>query len=244
MIHFPPLRTKRLDVHLRELTLRQSIELAAVPGHLHERATSALLACVVAKTGPGTPAQEDWTVQERCMVVAHYLASVADGEANFSVGEGRFLDYLESEVDAAPQECEVGQACDDDWVMTQLTGLQAEAMEGFCRTRLDWLLADMAARLRIASKEEPPKAAAGVGAYQEWLQERAQVFRDFPESDFEELYAAYVRGLSRLHHLFALDFDDEGHVVLPLRKEGGASLAPARFRAATCIGSLARALGS
>lgn len=242
MIHFPPLRTRRLDVHLRELTLRQSIELAAVPVHQHERATSALLACVVDKLGPGTPDPNDWTVQERAMVVAHYLASVTDGEANFPVGDGRFLDYLEAERDAAPQQVEAGQACGDDWVMTQLNGLQAEAMEAFCRSRVDWLLADMAARLHIPGKEEPPLASAGIGAYQDWLQERAQVFRDFPESDFEELYAAYVRGLAQLHHLFALDFDDEGHVVLPMRKEGGADLAPARFRASACIGGLAKAL--
>lgn len=243
MIHFPPLRTRRLDVQLRELTLRESIELAAVPPHLHERATTALIACTVKTTGSGTPSIEEWTVQERAMVVAHYLASVTDGEANFAVGEGRFLDYLDAERDAAPDECEVGQACGDDWIMTQLTGRQAECMEAFCRSRVDWLLADMAARLRVAGKESPPPVASGMGAYQEWLQARAETIRDFPESDFEELYAAYVRGLAQLHHLFALDFDDEGHIVLPSQKEGGAVMAPARFRPAACVGRLAQALG-
>lgn len=245
MIHFPPLRTKRLDATFRELTLREAVELAAIPPHLFERATTALLSCVVKEVAESSPSIDAWTVQERTMAVAHYLAHATDGEANFAVGEGAFLDYLDAVRDAAPLEIEAGRAHDDDWVIGQLTGLQAEAMEGFCSTRLEWLTADMAARLRIPGKEEVPLVGAGVAAYAEWLQERAAVFREFPESDFEELYGLYVVGLGKLHHLFALDFDDMGHVVLPApAKEGGAgSLAPARFRAASCIGGIAQALG-
>jgi hypothetical protein len=243
MIHFPPLRTKRLDVKLRELRLREAVELAAIPPHLFERATTALLACVVQDMSEATPAIDAWTIQERTMAVAHYLAHATDGEPNFAVGEGAFLDYLDAHRDEAPGEIEAGRACGDDWVMSQLTGAQAEAMESFCRSRLDWLTADMAARLHVRGKETPP-ATADLVAYTEWLSERASVFRDFPESDFEELYALYATGLPRLHHLFALDFDDMGHVLLPAAaKEGGAALlAPARFRAASCVGRIAQAL--
>ncbi|WP_197714678.1 hypothetical protein, partial [Nitrosomonas supralitoralis] len=88
MIHFPILRTRRLTVQLKELSIGESIAIAAMPSHLEEAVTTAFLLKAVA-TAKGIENPADWTVQERMMVVCHYLASVSDDGPDFAVGDGR-----------------------------------------------------------------------------------------------------------------------------------------------------------
>lgn len=243
MIHFPPILTARLNVQLRELTLKEAVELAATPLALHETATAALLAFIVEKAAGPNDKPGAWTVQERMFVVAHYIACTTEG--NFSLGDGRFLDYLQGDIDAAPELVDVGQACGDAWRMRQLTGDEALAMESVCKSRMDWLTADMAARLVVVGKDEGrPDASTRPADFAAWLTERKGVLQAMPESEFEELFDAYERGRAELHHLFWLGFEDDGHVVLPKTTEGGGeSLAPARFPVAAVIGRVARYLG-
>lgn len=248
MIHFPPLQTGRLDVRLRELTLVEAVDLAAVPPHAHEAATEALLRAVVTQAN-GVPDPARWTIQERMLVVAHYIAHAGSDGANFAIGAGRFLDYLVNEVDTAPDDADAGEACGDVWRMRQLTGAEALAAERLCTSRVDWLLCDMAARLYVPGSTDEaarPDPVDKPGPYAEWLSERLSVFRAMPESDVEALFEAYERGRAALHHLFFLSFDDTGHVTLPKpTMEGGTSaLAPARFPAAAGVGRLARWLGA
>lgn len=248
MIHFPPIQTGRLNVRLRELTLREALALAATPLKKHEAATAQLLGYIVA-TAEGQHADpRAWTVQERMLVVAHYIACTVEGGGNFAIGDGHFLDYLDHDVDAAPAEVDAGEAAGDQWRMRQLTGAEAEAMEGLCTSRQEWLCADMAARLHAAGEAGPerPDPVSSPGPYATWLSERREVFMDMPESDFEALFGAYERGRAALHHLFWLGFDNEGHEALARAKGGGAGteLAPARFPAASCVGDLARWLGA
>lgn len=246
MIHFPPLRTPRLDVQLRELTLRQAVMLAATPPTKHETAVSALLSHVIAEArGPhSTPGR--WTVQERMLVTAHYLACVSDEGGNFSIGEGRFLDYLYPTMDTAPAEIAAGSACGHDWVLRQLTGDEALALEAHCSTRMNWTMGDMAARLRPAAgyTDTVPDATDSAHAYGEWLASTMADMGAMPESEIAELFALYRHGLRELHHLFGLGFDAQGHIALPKEVEGGGqSLAPARFPVLACISDFARILG-
>lgn len=183
------------------------------------------------------------------MVVAHYIAYVGTEGGNFKVGAGRFLDYLVADVDAAPEDADVGAACGDAWRMRQLTGAEAVVVERLCTSRVDWLLCDMAARLYVPGGDDEsarPDPVDKPGLYAEWLSERLTVFRAMAESEVDELFEAYERGRAALHHLFWLSFDDHGHVTLPKPDmEGGTSeLAPARFPAASAIGRIARWLGA
>lgn len=243
MIHFSALRTARLDVALRELTLQEAVDLAATPLERHETATAALLASVVDQAHGLHAEPGRWTVQERMLVVAHYLAATSEGGGNFDIGAGQLLDYLDAVVDAAPEWEDAGEACGDAWRIKQVTGDEAQAMEAICTRRLDWIAADIAARMHATSEENPPPdATSQPAAYAEWLAERKAVILAMPESDFGELFIAYRLGLDRLHHLFALDFDAGGHIALPRKQEGG--LAPARFPVASAITGLAHILGS
>jgi hypothetical protein len=243
MIHFPLLRTARLDVAMRELTLKEGIALAAIPPHQHEAGVTALLAQVVKASGANAD-PELWTVQERYFAVAHYIACTSEEGGNFEVANGRFLDYLCADIDSAPVVVDAGQACGDTWTAKQLLGCEAGAMEGFCRSRLDWLTADIAARMSVVGQDEGrPDPRARPGDYATWLQDRSAVIQQMAESEFEALFMAYRRGLDGLHHLFALEQDDAGFVVMPT-KEGGAALAPARFPVDACLGVFSRLLGS
>lgn len=245
MIHFPRLLTARLDVQLRQLTIAEAVDMAAIPLHRHETAVAALLNCVVAKASGPHAEPGRWTVQERTMVVAHYLASVSDEGGNFPVGDGRFLDYLHPAADNAPESVVAGSVGGNDWAVRQLSGDEALAVESICRTRFDWVAADMAARLRPLGSDEPPApdATDSQHAYREWLTAQVTVVKALPESDFVELFALYRAGLKQLHHLFDVDFDAEGHIALG-KEVGGRQMAPARFPVSACYSELAGYLGT
>lgn len=247
MIYFPPIQTGRLNVQLRELTMQESVDLAATPLDRNEAALSALLARIVDKASGPNNVPARWTVQERIYVLAHYMACTTEESRNFAVGDegATFLDYLDADLDAAPEFVPAGNACGEEWVARQLNGAQAEVLEALCTTRLEWTATDMAARMFEAGNADGmPDAVDAPGDYAQWLKARGALFRQFPESEFADLHAAYLRGLGGLHHLFTLDFDEAGHIVLPrASKGGGAALAPARFLVASCIGVLARILG-
>lgn len=243
MIHFPPLLTARLNVQLRELTMREAVTLAATPLGKHEAAATALLALIVESAKGPNDRPGRWTVQERMFVVAHYIACTSES-GNFPVGDGAFLDYLLAEKDAAPDAVDVGEACGDRWRLRQLTGDEAAAIESICTTRFDWLAADMAARLSVIGADEGrPDASARPAEFAAWVAERKDVMQQMPESDFEALLLAYRRGLDELTHLFNIELDAAGHVALPKTSEGrGRVLSPARFPASAAIGRTAKVL--
>jgi hypothetical protein len=243
MKHFPILRTQRLTVQLRELSIGQSVNLAGIPDHTFETACTAFLRAAV-ESVQGVEDPLHWTVQERCFGVAHYLACVTDDDPDFSLGAGKFTDYLEAETDHYVDQVEIGEIAGDHWQIRQLTGAMAESIERLVGEldapgRLHWLLGAMAAQL-VRKNEDMPELESE-SAYDQWLLNRMRVFGAFPDSDFELLMGAYLAGLDSLHHLFAIHFDDRGIVVLP-RKGADGSLPPARFPVLSCLSKTARAL--
>lgn len=242
MLHFPILRTKRLTVQLKELSIGESIALASMPVHLEEASSTAFLRYAVASVkGIEDPAK--WTVQERIMATAHYLACVLEDGPDFSLGRGRYSDYLDGSADIslAFNSVEIGDIGGDSWSITHLTGEMAESIERLkgeipeLPDALHWRLGGMAAQL-IRKGEVIPDFSDG--QYDEWLLGRMRVFAQFPSSDFETLMRAYYEGTGQLHHLFAITFDKSGIVVLP---KGGAhsDLPCARFPVRSCLSTMA-----
>lgn len=253
MIHFPILRTRRLTVQLRELSIGESIAIAAMPSHLQEAECTAFLRAAV-KSAQGVEDPAQWTVQERILAVCHYLAATAEDGPDFSVGAGRYADYLDggADVDMKAQQIEVGEVGGDDWHMRHLTGAMAESIERMAGevtdahgapipARLHWILGGMACQL-VRAGESIADASVGEGAFDEFLSERMRVMAAFPESDFAALMGLYFSGRDRLHHLFRVDFGDDGIITLP---KGGAAgnLLPARFPVRSCLSRIALNLG-
>ena len=243
MIYFPVLRMRRLTVQLRELSIGESIKIASIPVHLEEASVTAMLRCAV-ESVKGKDIIEDpahWTVQERIMAVCHYLASISDGEPDFTIGKGRYSDYLDGGNDAGLMEGDIniGEVGGDIWHIRHLTGAMAESIERLSGEvdgvtgKLHWLLGGMAAQLTIEG-ENSPNPIDGEGKFDQFLVDRMKVMAGYPESDFNALLGLYFTGREKLHHLFHIEFDNNGIVSLP--KGGAASdLPPARFPVSTCL---------
>jgi hypothetical protein len=238
MSYFPPLRTRRLTVQLKDISIGDAVGLADMPTHLEEAGCAALLNAAIAEVSNGPKNPAEWTVQERTLAVAHYLASVLDDGPDFSLGIGKYSDYLQGDVDISPamkhaELGEIGEVGGDHWTVRHLTGAMAEAIERVngelepLKPRLRWILAGMAAQM-VRKGETLPELESD-GQFDEWLLQRMRVFAQFPEPDFARLMLAYNHGRNKLHHLFAFDFGVDGGIVI-LPKQGGApGLPAARF---------------
>lgn len=257
MILIPPLRTRRLNVQFKEVTIGEAIRLAGIHPKQHEYATTAFLQSIIeSATAPTDKHEADprlWTVQERTLAVCHYLAATADnGEADFKVGDhGRLTDYMDTGRDYVPM-AEAGEAAQDRWRMIPLTGMAAEVLErleggvdGVPEGRMHWLIGTMAAQLvRVdehgRTKDDP--APTSDAELTDWLRERMKVFSSFPESDFMQLLVARSVGSEGVAHLFNMEPADDGLVCVAKEKGEGDQLPPARFPVGECISELAKEL--
>lgn len=241
LIHFPTLRTKRLTVQLKELTIGQSISLAGMDFTKGEATTTAFLRMAVQSvTGPQDPLE--WTAQERMFVTAHYLSSILDDGPNFSLGEGKYSDYFLGGADNSDIDSVfVGEMEGDKWHLRHLTGLMSESIErlyglidngaenGSLTGRLHWLIGVMAAQMYVEGDSYAPSKDEGQAAVDEWLASRMRILVNFPSSSMQSLLLMYYQGCEELSHLFGLSVDSQGLLALPDRKEGEGKLPPARF---------------
>lgn len=247
MIHFPPLRMRRMTVQLREISIGESIAVASMPTHLEQASSTAFLRYAVASTGDLQSDPAGWTVQERLMTICHYLAAVSDDGPDFSVGDdGHYSDYLDvdlgASIPALGETVPIGVIGGDAWHIGHLTGAMAESVERLSGEiqgisgKLHWMLGCMAAQLQRDDETIPD---ANDGAFDQFLIERMRVFAGFPESDFSSLLGAYMSGRERLHHLFKVEFSDNGLVAIP-RGGAASNLPSARFPVSSCLSQFTR----
>lgn len=255
MIIIPPLRTRRINAKLRELSAGAAIRLAGIHPSQHELATTEFLRAVIESADTPTPGHVAdprlWTVQERTLAVCHYIAASApNGEADFAVGEGGHLtNYMVTEADYVAS-VDLGEACEDRWRMVPMVGMAAEAIEradgqveDVAPGHMHWLVGSMATQLQRVGPdgqllgELPPVDDA---AFDDWLRARMTVLANFPQSDFESLLVLRARGAQGLLHLFDMDVGAAGVVAFPKELEAG--LPPARFPVDVCLSDLAKGL--
>lgn len=243
MKFIPLLRTKRLTVQLKELSIGASMTLASMPEHLEEAALTIFLNSAIDTVQAGSENPAEWTVQERSFAVAHYLASIMPDGPDFSLGNGKYSDYLDgtADISAAMNQIPIGEVGGDNWELKHLSGVMTEAIERLVGEfdiplRMHWLFGAMAAQLVRVDEDYPDFDSAG--NYDEWLLARIKVLVEFPESDFEQLMGAYFAGREKMHHLFDYNFDDKGIVILP-RKGGAEGLPSARFPVRTTLSKMA-----
>jgi hypothetical protein len=245
-VYFPAVRTKRLTVQVRELTIGESLTLAAMPPDRPEQVCTAFLRAAIADVkGIADPIQ--WTTAERLFVVANYMAATLDDGPDFTLGDGRFSDYLDGERDIAIELADVGEVGGDVWKARHLTGGMAEAIERLqgevpvVSGRLHWLYGAMAAQL-VREGEDAPRPEDSEGTFDRWLVDRMGTLLSYPDSDAELMMGFYLSAREQLQHLFHLDFVRDGIVAMP---KGGVALTlpPARFPAYSCLSSFARQMG-
>lgn len=235
MIHFPLLQTQRLTVQLQELTFKQALELAAMPVNQYEASITKFLEFAV-KSVVGVENSLDWTVQERILSLTHYLSCTNEEEnADFSLDDGSYYDYLDIGKTAIGFEpVAIGNIGDDEWFITHLTGEFAQAIERTESMLLKgcqhWLIGTMASCLRLDNEVLQFENNAELD---QWLLNRMETFINYPDLDFDRLYTTYRYYWQDFEHIFSIEFNDNGIVVLPRETEG--NLPPARFRVLNCL---------
>lgn len=251
MIAFTPLRTKRLNVQLRELTIGDAIFLCKLPPESHEYGTTEFLRRVVLPDEKPKVGQVSdpslWTVQERGMAVAHYLAHTT-ADPNFTLGEARFSDYIFDGNNSAPEKTAIGECGGDKWFIRPLTGLYAESIERLVQAgkladgRTGWWFGAMAAQLLRADDAVIDHSEQSADTIDEYIASRAEVYTHFPETEFMQLLQLFLTGMQQIQHLLRATFTDEG-VVFEARE--GAGFSPARFPVGSCVSEGAvRAFGN
>ncbi|MGS0741334.1 hypothetical protein ACVBEF_05820 [Glaciimonas sp. GG7] len=252
MIAFSPLRTRRLVVKLRELSIVDASALATIPIERFEEATTTFLQMVI--DTDSTPTERhvtnprNWTVQERMLVVGHYLAHTTGeegGGANFMLGDGHYMDYLDVKQDTPDFPLAIGNHGGDAWLISPITGAMAEAIEQLhgqipkVAGQLHWLIGGMAAQLLRVGETAPDPDLDALN-YLEWLKNRMQIISAYPESEFVALLALRQRGNQLLMHFFRIEETGEGFVALPHTETEAAALPPARFPVSSCISAFAQ----
>nr|DAS32326.1 MAG TPA: hypothetical protein [Caudoviricetes sp.] len=197
-----PFHTPRHHVDMHELTLGACIKIAQIQEY--ERGISEFLrACGCGET-------HDWSVQERYLAVAHYIACNGD-EPDFMVGaSARFSDYL-NDGGMEPSG-------------RYISGATAELAERM-RAEFDDLPGATYYMLAYMTEATDDKA----------MVEGIRKFLEMPGSEFEAAYREFFASLSP--HIFTLRVSDEGLCIAAKEKEGRGDEVPpvARFPAAVAI---------
>lgn len=238
MITFSPISTARLQVQLRELSAANAISLCQRPAVECERGAGALLGCIVEAVDQPRRGQVTdvrlWSVQERALVIAHYLAHVLAGD--FQIGDNaKYSDYLLADgIGPPPPAASLGEIDGRRWTMQPLLGWHSEAIERLVAAeeldsnRNGWIIGAMAVQL-YADDEGPldvhdhtdAQIDAAVAA-------RVTALLVGAESSFMQLFRLFTTRMSEMDHIFRLSIGDDGFAWLP-RDEEVPGKPPARF---------------
>ncbi len=226
MINIPLLRLRSGSVQLNELTIEQSLALAVIPAGYFEQGISRFITMSCPDCDP-----LKMTVEDRMMLVAHYLASTGENP-DFAIGRAHFSDYLIGDENSRVDLVEIGDIDGDYWLCRTLTGEFSEAIERLqgetgLPPRVHWTIG------RLASQLYRKDESLEIDDIDLWLKNRMAVFSKYPESSFMMLFSAYQHARVGMRHLFIIENDDKGIVAMP--KEGVTDYPAARFPVDTCI---------
>lgn len=238
MIAIAPIRTRRITAELHELTVGDVIHLCALPEKQGERGASELLKRIVEPVDRPRVGQVTdprlWTVQERAFVIAHYIAHIIEGDdPDYAIGNGKYSDYLLDGADSPPDPVHLGTVAEDVWSIHPLLGAHAESIERLvisgrlAESRAGWWFGAMAAQLVRAGETPFDVVNSMDAALDDFIDERTQILKAFPESDFMALLHAFLVGHEKLAHLLNLEFINDGIAFMPAKEVSG--LSPARF---------------
>jgi hypothetical protein len=242
MILFTPLRTKRLAVRLREIALQEAIAICRMPVNRHEAICTEFLRFVARDAEqPTSKYIKDprmMTVEERTLLVCHYMSQVLPSGPNFKVGEKgeTYSDYVNFTDDITRDLVDMGEVQGRKYTLYPLLGIHAEALERVCTDHGEWLLGVLACCAHAEDAAPPDFQAMTDIQAMDWVNARIKTLKEMSESDIEELYGMYELSRPELHHFFQTGVDDEGILIWPQSeaKEAGKQT-PARFLAVSCI---------
>lgn len=248
----PDISCKGFTLNIKELTIGQAIDVAMLPKEgCHEKNLSIFLGfCFGGVVGGISSNPKLWTCSQRYLALVMYMAYVFDEGFGLKVGDNStLLDYANinrqlvafTELNDNILES-ITIANDvhggDTYHFVQLLGWHVEAIETVAENYTDWLLCVMAACIRVDGKDSdyPYNENTSTYDYAQFLIERVNTFKKFPESMFIELTLFFSDCFRRYSSFFDLWFDSKG-VVAMHNKEGidNLSYESLRFRVSDAI---------
>ncbi len=221
--------TKRINAKMRELTLRQAIDLCEIPDEFNELGISRALEAVITET---TLPLSEWTIQERIAALIHYITAQERGD--WQVADGvNVSDYL---IDS---DYPLSNYLFDDFEIIPLTAKYVEAIERACNSlkkgrRGDWVVSAMAISIRKCGQVWDDEVI------DELIAVNSKKLLDLPESEFSNLVEHFFAAQVHLAHGVAITFSDNGIAVLP--QKGGSDLPSVRFQFNAIISETTREL--
>lgn len=231
-----PFITSRITAQMQELTLGQTMELCEIPDEMNEYGIGKMLSFVVTETNLPV---EEWTAQERLFALSHYLVALNKGDVELEDENGNIIPLSEYMIDKDyPESNYTFKQFDKEEEITlevvPLTGEYLEAVERACiangKKMGDWVVATMAAQIRVAGE-------MWNGVADDYVQENIKRLKELPLADFDSLFFEFCKGLEQQEHLLRIGFSNDG-----LMLKGGAGLPPVRFPFITAISETATLL--
>jgi hypothetical protein len=235
MTIFQPIKTTRLDVRMRELSVREARAVCEINPKSHEATITQFLRAATGLDSGGTGMDPlRMSVQERTLLVCHYLSSVLDDGPDFLVGaDMRLSHFLKLKNDAYAEEVEAGEIQGEAVYMGQLLGQHAMDLEVVCSNVGDWRIGLMACQIRLASMPQVDVCAMTEAERMAWLDSRIEAIASMPESQAAELFdTIFVPGQKKLRHFFDVALDNDG-ICFQADEEAGSGLG--RFHAVSGI---------
>ena len=129
-----PLRTRRLDVRMREVPVSTELDILGVLPGQREQEITLLLRAAIVERGTGHSAPDDpehWTIQERWMAVAWYTAACS-GDMDYGIGGGTLDDYLHGDSDRPMRidPVSIGELYGEPLMMRNSAGGRLDRIEG------------------------------------------------------------------------------------------------------------------
>lgn len=245
MIYIPYFNSARFGVQIKEIPMLGAIKLANMPTHLNEKQTTFLLNSIIEQVDAPDELKncQFWTVQERMVIVGHYLVAMQDDEPDFLIGENaRYSDYFIGEQQFKLDRVEIGEYQEDHWTAIPLLGIMAETIEELegaidgVEGHMHWTLGAMACQLVPNDQALDYRKSD----YNQQVLDRMLVISQFPETIFLHLLAALNDANQKMMHLFEITLTDQG--ISAKAKQGGEGMPYARFLAHSALTTISKQL--
>ena len=174
----------------------------------------------------GVSDPQDWSFEERCLVLGQYIATYnTNGSPDFCIGADgkyRYSQYLLDESPSTVVDAPAFELANRYLRFRPLTGRMIGVLEGQCGHRAEWVVGIIAAMSQFL--DEDPDHESTIACEQR-INKRIKWIYTLSASDLNNLIGCWEHAKILLSQYFDWHIQDQGAVVLP--KEVG--LPPTRF---------------
>lgn len=226
MLTFPQVELGSKSVQLREVKIGEALKVARIPESKNERRLSLFLASIL----DDDQLPLNLSVQERYFLLMEYL----DASKETRIG----VDFDFSKYRLNQSEKWIDEIVIGDLTVKHLTGEQAELLESVSEDLADWFIGTMLIRIEYKGLVEIKSTDSRANQLKA-LSERIKVFESMNQSEADILTQNYLIACEQMAFHLRTGVDRMGITILA---NGGTDDAPARFRAASAFGWIAKQL--